>query len=242
MRHTTLWLPLVAFLLQPSLSLAQAADATPPPTMTVTASAEVRAVPDMAIVQLGVDTRGSTAQEAMAKNNALANQIVDALKKLGIPDNQLQTSYINLSPVYSNPPPRDPPLAPQLIGFEANNVLAAELIGLDQLAKLGPAIDASVAGGANQIQGISFQLSDDQPFRLKALQAAGARARAKADALAAGLGVTISSVASASEAVVQISPVNRGATAPAPADNGTPVLPGELIVQAQVQVQFAIKQ
>jgi uncharacterized protein len=241
MRHTTLWIPLAAFLLQSSLLPVWAQQAVTFPTMTVTASAEVRAVPDMAIIQLGVSTRGSTAQEAMAKNNALANQIVDALKKLGIPDNQLQTSYINLSPVYSNPPPRDPPIPPQLIGFEANNVLAAELIGPDQLAKLGPAIDASVAGGANQIQGISFQLSDDQPFKVQALQAAGARARAKAEALALGLGVTISSVASATESDVQVTPVNRGATAPAPADSGTPVLPGELIVQAQVQVQFTIK-
>src|SRR5438105_3266374 len=93
MRHTTLWIPIVAFLLCPPLTPARAADTTLPPTMTVTASAEVRAVPDMAVIQLGVSTRGSTAQEAMAKNNVLMNQIVDALKKLGIPDDHLQTSY-----------------------------------------------------------------------------------------------------------------------------------------------------
>lgn len=238
MRHTTLWIPMVAFLLSPSLTPARAAETTETHSLAVTATAQVRAVPDMAVLQLGVTTRGSTAQEAMAKNNAAMNQIVDALKKLGIPDNQLQTSYINLSPVYSNPPPRDPPIAPQLIGFEASNVLAAMLT---DLTKLGPAIDVSVAGGANQIQGISFQLSDDQPFKLKALQAAGARARAKAEALAAGLGVTISSVETASEAEVQVTPVNRGVAAPSAADGGVPVLAGELIVQAQVQVQFAIK-
>jgi uncharacterized protein YggE len=238
MRHTTLWIPIAAFLLQSSLLPVWAQQAVTFPTMTVTASAQVRAVPDMAIIQLGVSSRGSTAQEAMAKNNAAMGQIVDALKKLGIPDDHLQTSYVNLSPVYSNPPPRDPPIAPQLIGFDASNVLAAELT---DLTKVGPAIDVSVAGGANQIQGISFQLSDDQPFKVQALQAAGARARAKADALALGLGVTISSVASATESDVQVTPVNRGVTAPAPADTGTPVLPGELIVQAQVQVEFTIK-
>ena len=238
MRHTALWLPMIAFLLQPSLSPARAQQSTTPPTLTVTGTADVRVAPDQAVVQFGVDTRGSTAQEAMFKNNVLMTQIVDALKKLGIPDDNgkdiLQTSNINLSPVYDTSSTNDPP---RLVGFDSNNVLIAML----EIAKLGPAIDAAVSGGANQIQGISFQLADDQQYKLQALQAAGASARAKANALAAGLNVTITSVLNVTESVVQVTPANRGTVAPVPAGTNVPVLPGELIVEAQVQVEFGIK-
>jgi uncharacterized protein YggE len=208
--------------------------------MTVSGSADVRAVPDRAMIQLGVTTRASNAQAAMAKNSALMAQVVAALKQLGIPDTDLQTSYINLSPVYNNPPPQDPPLEPQLIGFEANNVLVARL---SDLTKLGPAIDAAVNAGANQIQGISFELSDEEPFRLAALQQAGVQARAKALALAVGLGISLGDVETVSESGVQVVPVGRGV---APVSSGavsapTPVLPGEMVVHADVQVLFSLK-
>lgn len=237
MRYSTLWLSLTALLLVATLGPA-GAQTTVPPSLTVSGSADVRAVPDVGMVQLGVTSRASTAQAAMAENNDLMGKVVVALKQLGIPDTDLQTSYINLSPIYSNPPPRDPPLQPQLIGFEADNVLVARLT---DLTKLGPAIDAAVTAGANQIQGISFGLSDEEPFRLTALQQAGAQARAKAGALALGLGITLGSVETVTESGVQVTPVGRG-VAPAPAvSTPTPVLPGEMVVHADVQVQFLIK-
>jgi uncharacterized protein YggE len=232
---------LVVLALQASLTPARAQE-TSTRSITVTASAEVRAVPDRAVIQLGVESRASTAQAAMAQNNALMSQVVEALRALGIPEQNLQTSYINLSPLYSNPPPTNPPTPAQLIGFQANNVIVAELT---DLTKVAPAIDAAVTAGANQIQGISFRLSDEQPFRLQALRNAGARAREKGVALAAGLSidglpVTLGPVLSASEAEYQVIPVERGA-APAADGVSTPVLPGELIIRAQVQVRFAIQ-
>lgn len=237
MRHSALWLSLTALLLVAPVGAARA-QTTEPPSITVSGSADMRAVPDVGMVQLGVTSRASNAQAAMAQNNDLMAKVVAALKQLGIPDTDLQTSYVNLSPVYNNPPPQNPPLPPQLIGFEANNVLVARLT---DLTKLGPAIDAAVTAGANQIQGISFGLSDEEPFRLNALQQAGAQARAKAGALAAGLGITIGAVDTVTESGVQVVPVGRS-VAPAPAvSTPTPVLPGELVVHADVQVRFLIK-
>ncbi len=240
MRYSALWLPLAVFLINLPLASARADTTTELRTITVTGSADVRAMPDRAMVQLGVTTRGSNAQAAMAQNNALMATVVAALKALGIPDTDLQTSYINLSPIYNNPPPRDPPLPPLLSGFEASNVLVAQL---KDLTKLGPAIDAAVAAGANQIQGISFQLSDDQPFKLQALQQAGARARAKAEALAAGLGVTLGDVEAVAEGGFQEVPVGRssGAVAVPAVSTPTPVLPGEMLIHTDIQVQFLIK-
>ena len=61
-----------------------------------------------------------------------------------------------------------------------------------------------------------------------------------ADAIAAGLNVVIDYVDTVSEATYQVTPVDRG-TAPLVDGKSTPVLPGELVVSAQVQVRFIIK-
>jgi uncharacterized protein len=249
MRSIAYLLPLVALALQAPLAPARA-DAGDSHTLTVTGVAEVRARPDRALIQLGVQTRADTAQAAMAQNNVVMNKIIDALKTLGVPDQSrdetVQTSYISLSPIYTQPPqtdPRLPPPPPVLAGFEASNVVALDLVvEPNGASKVGPALDAATAAGANQIQGISFRLANEQQAKLQALQQAGAQARAKADALAMGLGIAIGAVDAASEVSYQVTPVDR-AVAPAPADGGTstPVLPGELIVQAQVQVRFTLK-
>jgi uncharacterized protein YggE len=235
-------LPLLAALLAAAPAGAQTpvtpASELPSRTITVAAGVDVQAVPDRAVVQLGVQTRASNAQMAMAQNNTAMAQVVAALKQVGIPDNNLQTSSINLSPVYSNPPPQNPPIEPQLIGFDASNSVTAEL---SDLTKVGPAIDAAVAAGANQIQNISFRVANDEPYRLTALQQAGALAKAKAQALAAGLGVTLGDVDAAIEGSFQVTPIYSGGGASSTASPSVPVLPGQIVLHTDVQVRFTLK-
>jgi uncharacterized protein YggE len=231
-------LPVVAVLLAGAPVAAQNAVQSPSRTLTVSAGADVAAVPDRAVVQLGVQTRASNAQMAMAQNNTLMAQVIAALKQLGIPDNQLQTSSVSLTPVYSSPPPQNPPVEPQLIGFDASNIVIAQLT---DLTKVGPAIDAAVGAGANQIQSIAFQVANDEPYRLTALQQAGALARAKAQALATGLGVTIGDVDAAVEGSFTATPVYNGGVAAPSASPAVPVLPGQIILHTDIQVRFTLK-
>jgi uncharacterized protein len=243
MKPCSPWLPLIALLVPATLTPARAqvpqtlVAGPPSHTITVTGSADVKAVPDQAVVQLGVTTRSSTAQSAMAQNNTAMAQVVAALKQLGIPDVNIQTSSVSLNPVYNQPPPQNPSLAPQLIGFEATNTVSVQL---NDLTKLGPAIDAGVAAGANQIQGISFQLSNQQPFQLTALEQAGTQARAKAQALASSLGVTLGAVDAILESSAQSIPVNAGAIAAPTVATSTPILPGQVDVHADIQVRFTL--
>jgi uncharacterized protein len=248
MRSIACLLPTVALLFQASYALAQTTETPDERYLAVVANAEVRTRPDRATVQLGVETRAETAQAAMARNNEAMDKVLEALRKLGIPNDDLQTSYVSLSPIYTQPQPTDPrmtPPPPQLVGFQATNTVAADVaVDPNGESKVGPAIDAGVTAGANQIQGISFRLSDDQPAKLQALRQAAGRARAKGEALAVGLGVTIDRIDSASEVEYQVIPYDRTAS-PAPAADGggvsTPVLPGQLVVRAQVQVKFIIR-
>lgn len=228
MRHLFLLL-LVAWLT--SATLPAVAQTTETRLLTVAASAEVRAVPDIALVQLGVETQAPTAQAAMAENAQRMTRVISALRGLGIPDRDLQTSAVSLVPIYRQDRPQD---APQLVGYRAHNAVAAQLL---ELGKIGAAIDAGVAAGANLVQGVSFRLSDEMPYRQRALWQAGRNARLKAEALATGLDLRLGAVESATEIGHQVTPVSERAGA---FGDATPVLPGELIVRVDVQVRFRI--
>jgi uncharacterized protein YggE len=233
--RSTLLLPLVALLLPAWLAMPAAAQSTDTRTLTVTASAEVRATPDRALVQLGVETQASTAQQAMAQNAQQMNRVIAAILALGIPQGNVQTSAVNLFPVYDNPRPGE---SPRLIGYRAQNLVAIEFA---ELNRVGMVLDAGIGAGANQLHGISFRLADDFEPRLAALTEASARAKRKAEAIAKGLGpgVTVGLVDSAVETVTHVSPISERSAA---ADSGTPILPGQLIIRAEVQVRYRIAQ
>ncbi|MDD9330263.1 MAG: SIMPL domain-containing protein, partial [Bartonella sp.] len=66
------------------------------PTITVTATGENQATPDMAIINLAVVTHDMTAQKALAANNKFMNDIIDTFKNNGIQANDLQTSSLSI--------------------------------------------------------------------------------------------------------------------------------------------------
>ena len=125
----------------------------------------------------------------------------------------------------------------------ASNVVT---ITLDDLAKVGPAIDASLTAGANQLQGVQFEIKDDLAVREQALRQAVTEARRKAEAMADALGVRLVEILEVMESGVSVTPkfmderaVFSRATA-APDIAPTPVTPGQLDVQASVHVRYRI--
>ena len=149
------------------------------PTFNLSASGEVRVAPDMATITTGVQTEAATAQEAMAQNRAQMNQVIAALRRQGIEERHIQTSSLNLNAVYDYPDNQQP----RLRGYQASNQVTIQVHDLDNL---GQAIDAVVASGANQINGISFGLENpraaEDQARRAAVQALQARAALYAEA------------------------------------------------------------
>lgn len=226
-----IWLPAVA--------LGQ--DKKDVPSISVNGSGEVRVAPDQAIVRLGVTQEAKTAQQAQQKVNAAAQAILDATRKLGIDPKQIQTSQLNLYPVYSQGPvePMRGEQTPEIVGYRASNVVSVTVLNLQQV---GPVIDAGLASGANQLEGVIFGLQDDTGARRQALTRAAAEARAKADTIAEALGVKIVSVQEVVEGGVSIQPyvAAREVMMATRADIATPVSPGEVTVSAGLTVRYAI--
>jgi hypothetical protein len=227
------------FLLASSVipSLAQRPD-VPPPALVVTGNAQVLAVPDEATVRLGIVRQASTAQTAQDQANVVAQEILNAIGKVGVSPQQVQTSRLVLSPVYAprSPEARD---APRIVAYSASNVVT---VRLENLSLIGPVIDAGLKAGANQLEGVQFGLKNDLPSREQALRQAVNEARSKAQVMADALHVGLIEVLEVSEGGVSVAPrTELFATRMMAADAApTPVSAGQLEVHANVTIRYRI--
>lgn len=213
----------------------------PIPAITVNGNGDVRVAPDEATVRLGVTRQAQTAKAAQEQVNETAQAILAAVTKLGIKREQIQTSRLNLFPVYAPQAPQKPE-EPRIVAYRASNIVSVRLSQLDQV---GPVIDAGLKAGSNQLEGVFFTLRDDQAAREQALEKAVLEAKRKANTIAQALGVRLSGILQVDEGGVSIQPpmyMERAAMAMARGggDAATPVSPGEVTVNASVTIRYRI--
>lgn len=215
----------------PALAAPAGADAVfQATTVNLSAYGETRIAPDMATINLGVNTQALTAADAMRANADKMTQVIAALKKQGIAEKDIQTSNIDLNPQYAyeqNKPPR-------LTGYQAVNQVAIRVV---DLKKLGGALDAVVGAGANQINGVSFGLQNPEAAENAARREAVKALAAKADLYAQAAGYRVGRLVNLSEGggYSPQPPMPMARMMMAKADAApTPVQGGELSVRIEV--------
>lgn len=196
------------------------------PGIQVVGRGVVHAKPDMAWLNVGVQTRAQTAQEAQNQNNQQMANVIAALKGKGIAEQDIQTMGVSLNPVYER--------EQTVTGYIATNNVRVRVANI---AAVGDLLDAAIAAGANQAGGVQFGLTNETTLYQQAMAEATKDARAKADALAQALGVTVTGIEAVVEEVgggpvVPMDAVGRAAAS-------TPIEPGELSVRAQVRVVYS---
>jgi uncharacterized protein YggE len=166
----------------------------PMPAVVTSAVGEAQVTPDRATIAIGVQTRAKTAEEAGAENAQRQRAVIDTLRALGIPANQIATVSYNVYPeqVYH---PDQGDQAPRIVGYNVSNTVRVEVRQLD---KLGSVIDAALAKGANGINSLDLSASNIDEARRSALAAALARARGDAEALARAAGGQLGALVEAS--------------------------------------------
>jgi len=227
----------------------------PPSTVSTSGTATTEVRPDQLSVTVGVETNSTTAQEAVILNANLTTQLVEAVRGLGINENQIETSSYSLSPIYEYivppqpcieiyPPPPGCETRQEIIGYRASNTVT---VTLDVNAELnaGQVIDAAIGAGANRVDGIVFFISPDtqQQIRDTLIRDAIANARQRANIAAEALAMTISGVQSATlnpiDFPVYSVDLREGAAAQADSVSApTPILPGQQEVSTTVSVVF----
>ena len=219
----------IAFGASPGVAQAQTAR-----VITMGGHGEVHATPDTAMLSAGVSTQGPTAAAALAANNSRMQAVMAAIRKLGVADKDIRTSNFSVSPQYANSGGD----APRITGYQASNQVD---VRLEDVSKLGAALDGLVTAGANQMHGVSFLIRNDAELLSEARAAAVAEARAKAETFAKAAGVSLGSILSISE---EGSPGPRplyAMQAPVAMAKAVPVAMGEQSVAADVMIIWEIK-
>jgi uncharacterized protein YggE len=220
-----------------------AAEDRPTPRITVVGEGETAASPDMAILSLSVLREADTARAALDANNKAMAAVIDAMKKAGIADRDLQTSGLSIDPRYSTVKHDSKTQEePKIIGYRVVNTLTVRVRDLD---KLGAVIDSSVSLGVNQGGGITFTNDDMskpmQEARKNAMEDAIARARTLTEAA----GVKTGKIIEISEQSYRPMPrpmAMKARSFAAAAEDAVPVQAGENTYHATVTVTFEIEQ
>lgn len=227
--------PVFAVILSLILPLPALAEA-PVPTLTVTGQGRVATAPDMATISLGVTAQAKAAADAMAQVSSGTADMIAALKGAGIASADLQTSGLNLNPLWKNRSYNSGE-TPQIDGFVASNTVT---VRVRDLAALGGILDRVVGLGANTFSGLRFGLQQPEPAEDDARRAAVADAMRKARLYAEAAGIELGHVLSISES---------GGYAPQPlmleaaamrSMGDVPVEAGEVSVNASVTMVFLL--
>ena len=219
------------------LALPAAAQDNPPPSLEANGEGIEYAVPDIAIVTIGVTTRGETASAALTQNSTDLAKVIATVTGEGVAEKDIGTSGFSIYPVYEQLPDRPAPgQLPKIVGYQVQNEVR---VTIRDIAKSGGILDRVVTAGANQVNGISFDCADRKTPADAALKGAIADAKRKAEIMAAAAGVKLVRIlsVSASEGGGP-QPVFARMELKASAD--VPVMPGQQQITANATVRWEI--
>lgn len=162
-------------------------------TITVNGSGEALVPADTAVISLGVSARDKDVLNAQSRVNEAIAAIREAIIAAGIPEEDINTDYINIYAMYDYNYGED---QEQLTAYNANSTLA---IRTEDMEKIGEIIDTAFEAGANTLNGINFSAKDTEKAQEAALKKAVADAKNKAQILAEASGLTIQGIAAINE-------------------------------------------
>lgn len=208
----------------------------PTNSITVSGSGQATGVPDVAYVNLGVDTLNASISEAVSQANATMEALIAAIQATGVAAEDIQTISFNVYPEDRFDPQTGSSTGERV--YRVNNTLN---VTVRDIAKVSDVIQAGLTAGATSVNGLSFGIDDtsvlEQEARVKAIENARQRAQNLADALGVTLGAPI---------IVNEALGNPGLPmydmAVGLGGAGPQITPGQLNVNVSIAVTFAIGQ
>jgi uncharacterized protein YggE len=208
-----------------------------PRTINVTGNAQVILAPDIAYISIGVHTEAQSAKDAVASNNSQTQAVVDAIKGQGVDAKDIQTTNFSVYQQTKTGPNGEN----QGIIFMTDNTV---YVTMHDLTKIGGILDASVAAGANNIYGITFDVQNKDAALTTGRDQAMADAKAQAEGLAKAGGATLGEVQSITYYSNTPSPIyydNKAAAAGIGGGGSVPISSGQLTLTVSVNVIYGLK-
>ncbi len=208
--------------------------------LTLQGHGEVKAKPDLAMVEIATLSQAVTAKAAVTANTAKVTAIFAMLKASGIDDKDIQTSNFSVGPRYENS--SIPGRALKIVGYDVTNSVT---VTVHKLTELGGFLDQAVDAGSNQINNIAFGVNEPQALQDEARQAAVADALRRAKLLSDAAGAKLGAIATITEGAAyaptpmreRMMKMDSMAQASAP----VPVAQGEMTISADVSMVWELE-
>jgi uncharacterized protein YggE len=206
-------------------------------TLNVSGVGVVYLTPDIAYINIGVNTQRENASEAVAVNKTETTAVIEAIKDFGVDAKDIRTTNFS---IWSNQ--QYDPMG-QITGtnYVVDNTVNVTIRDLD---KLGDLLDAAIGAGANSIYSIQFDVEDKteatKEARAKAVEDAKTEAKELADTAGLSLGdiQTINYFESSPTPFFEGKGGGGGAAADAAS---VPIQPGQLAISVTVNLVYTIK-
>jgi uncharacterized protein YggE len=218
-------------------------------SVNVSGTAVVNVTPDRALIQLGVQSNGTTPSEVKYLNTQAIEDVIEAIKSLGIAAKDIRTDHYIVKPLYDNYN------SLYIKGYRIDNLVAVTLRDVDKISEL---IVVALEAGANEVVDVELYTSELRKYRDQARDMAMQAASEKAQALADTAGVDTGCVLTINEntwsyyngwwsrqqqnlwvqnAVQNITPTSG----PAGTSHEGPVSLGQISIRAEVNASFGLQ-
>ena len=205
--------------------------------LAATGNGKVYIAPDVAYINIGVHTEADSVADAINANSRQAEKVAAALEKLGIESKDVQTTAFNVYPQQEYSPEGT-------VIRRYYSVDNTVYVTVRNLADLSKVLDEVVRAGANNINGISFDILDREGAQSEARDLAIANARQEAEEIAAASGVNLGEIQSVS-VYSNVSPVpvyeGKGGGAVYERAAEVPVSAGQLVISIDATIVYEIK-
>lgn len=207
-------------------------------SISVSGTGEVSVVPDVAILNLGVEAQAEKVGQAMDQAAAAMDRVMATLKANGVAEDDIQTQYFNIYPVT-----RWTDREEILVGYRVTNMANVKIRQMDSVGTVIDAV-AEAGGDLTRIHGVTFTVDDPSQYEEEARARAVADAMSAAGQLAELSGVNLGKPTSISESGgytpyywdYNVRYSMEGAASAVPT---TPISPGETKVMISVHMTFA---
>lgn len=198
----------------------------------VTGVGAVKAIPDTALVNLGIVTENTILEGARRENAVRTNTVVNALGTMGVDKKHISTGAFSIDPLYDFIDGKQ-----TFRGYRVSNILT---VTIEDIARAGEVIDKATFAGVNRIDNISFTLSDVSYYYDKALTQAIENALHKGSEIGNVLNVEIDKVPYKIIEKSDGSSIYSASVSKLSAPS-TPVLPGQIDITSSIVVILGYK-
>lgn len=204
------------------------------PMVSVTGEGTVKVVPDQVLIKSRIEHEGDDTQGVKKQNDEVVNNVIKYLKSQGIPENNVQTNYMNLNKNYN--------YNDKTYSYVANQSISILLEDLKDYEKI---MSGLLEVGLNRIDGIDFKSSEIAKHKTEARKRAVLNAKQKAQEYVAPLNQILGKALTISEMETNsYPPMFRGMESMKASADGMQeetIAPGEMEVNVKVNVGFELK-